>query len=149
MERNVLITADSTCDLPAELKKKYNISTYPLHIILGRTSYDDGVNITPDEIYKHFKASGTLPKTSAVNVQEYIDGFLPLVEQGYEIVHINLGSALSASYKIVALPQNSLAMFIRSIPAIFQVRQDFSFLKPLKWLKRECQEKKLQKIFVH
>lgn len=50
MERNVLITADSTCDLPAELKKKYNISTYPLHIILGRTSYDDGVNITPDEI---------------------------------------------------------------------------------------------------
>lgn len=99
MERNVLITADSTCDLPAELKKKYNISTYPLHIILGRTSYDDGVNITPDEIYKHFKTSGTLPKTSAVNVQEYIDGFLPLVEQGYEIVHINLGSALSASYK--------------------------------------------------
>ena len=85
MERNVLITADSTCDLPAELKKKYNISTYPLHIILGRTSYDDGVNITPDEIYKHFKASGTLPKTSAVNVQEYIDGFLPLVEQGYVI----------------------------------------------------------------
>lgn len=62
MERNVLITADSTCDLPAELKKKYNISTYPLHIILGRTSYDDGVNITPDEIYKHFKASGTLQK---------------------------------------------------------------------------------------
>ena len=99
MERNVLITADSTCDLPAELKKKYNISTYPLHIILGRTSYDDGVNITPDEIYKHFKTSGTLPKTSAVNVQEYIDGFSPLVEQGYEIVHINLGSALSASYK--------------------------------------------------
>ena len=140
MERNVLITADSTCDLPAELKKKYNISTYPLHIILGRTSYDDGVNITPDEIYKHFKTSGTLPKTSAVNVQEYIDGFLPLVEQGYEIVHINLGSALSASYKNCC---------IQSIPAIFQVHRGFLLLKPLKWLRRECQEKKLQKIFVH
>lgn len=99
MNKKVLITADSTCDLTPELKKKYNISTYPLHIILGRTSYDDGVNITPDEIYTHFKASGTLPKTSAVNVQEYLDGFTPLVEQGYEIVHINLGSALSASYK--------------------------------------------------
>lgn len=99
MNKKVLITADSTCDLPAELKKKHNISIYPLHIILGRTSYDDGVNITPDEIYTHFKTSGTLPKTSAVNVQEYLDGFSPLVEQGYEIVHINLGSALSASHK--------------------------------------------------
>lgn len=99
MNKKVLITADSTCDLTLELKKKYNISTYPLHIILGRTSYDDGVNITPDEIYAHFKTSGTLPKTSAVNVQEYLDGFTPLVEQGYEIVHINLGSALSASHK--------------------------------------------------
>lgn len=99
VNRKVLITADSTCDLTPELKKRYNISIYPLHIILGRTSYDDGVNITPDEIYKHFKVSGTLPKTSAVNVQEYLNGFTPLIEQGYDIVHINLGSSLSASYK--------------------------------------------------
>lgn len=99
MSRKVLVTADSTCDLTPEMKKKYNISTYPLHIVLGRTSYEDGVNITPDEIYAHFKTAGTLPKTSAVNVQEYLDGFTPLVEQGYDIVHLNLGSALSASYK--------------------------------------------------
>lgn len=98
MSRKVLITSDSTCDLTTEMKKQYNISTYPLHVILNRTSYEDGINITPDEIYKHFKATGTLPKTSAVNVQEYIDGFAPLVEQGYDIVHLNIGSALSASY---------------------------------------------------
>lgn len=108
MGRKVLVTADSTCDLTPELKEKYNISTYPLHIILGRTSYEDGVNITPDEIYKNFKMSGVLPKTSAVNVQEYIDGFAPLVEQGYDIVHINLGSALSASYKNCCLAAKQL-----------------------------------------
>lgn len=99
VNKKAVITADSTCDLPLELRERHNISLYPLHIIFGRTSYEDGVNISPDEIYSHFKTSGALPKTSAVNVQEYIDGFSPLIEQGFEIVHINLGSAISASYR--------------------------------------------------
>lgn len=99
LSRKVFLSSDSTCDLTPEQKKQYKVTTYPLHIIIGRTSYEDGVNITPDEIYQNFKTTGTLPKTSAINVQEYADAFAPLIEQGYDIVHINLGSALSASYK--------------------------------------------------
>lgn len=99
MTRKVFLSADSTCDLTAEQKKQYNVTTYPLHVIIGRTSYDDGINILPDEIYHNFKKTGTTPKTSAINVQEYVDAFKPLIEQGYDIVHLNIGSALSASYK--------------------------------------------------
>lgn len=108
LSRKVFISADSTCDLTAEQKERYKITTYPLHVIIGRTSYEDGVNITPDEIYQNFKTTGTLPKTSAINVQEYIDAFSPLIEQGYDIVHINLGSALSASYKNCCLAAKQL-----------------------------------------
>ncbi len=99
LSRKVFLSADSTCDLTREQKERFNVTTYPLHITIGRTCYDDGVNITPDEIYSNFKTTGTLPKTSAVNVQEYVDAFTPLIEQGYDIVHINIGSALSASHK--------------------------------------------------
>ena len=95
----VIITADSTCDLSKELKKKYNVIYIPLHIVLGEKSYDDGVNITPPEIYKNFEATGNLPKTAAVNVGEYIDFFKPFVDRGDSVVHINLGSALSSSYQ--------------------------------------------------
>ena len=95
----IILSADSSCDLSKELIERYNVSEIcPLHINLGEKSYEDGVNIQPDEIYENFKATGTLPKTSAVNVQEYIDKFKPYVEQGYSVIHVNIGSALSSSY---------------------------------------------------
>ncbi len=96
----IILTADSTFDLPKELSERYNIKEiFPLHIILGDKCYDDGINITPEEIYSNFDATGILPKTAAVNAQEYIDRFKPYIEQGYSIIHINIGSGISSSHR--------------------------------------------------
>ncbi len=108
MNKKVIISADSTCDLPAELLKKHNILTTPLHIILGEATYEDLVNITPDDIYAHFEKTGQLPKTAAVNMQEYIDKFKPYVDEGYEIVHLNIGGALSTSHQQCKLAAREL-----------------------------------------
>lgn len=95
----IILSADSSCDLSKELRERYNVKEIcPLHITLGEKCYEDGVNIQPDEIYENFRATGILPKTSAVNVQEYIDTFKPYIEQGYSVIHVNIGSALSSSY---------------------------------------------------
>ena len=98
MSNKIILSADSTVDLGNELYSRYNVITVPLHIIMNEKSYEDLVNITPDDIYENFNKTGTLPKTSAVNCQEYIDVFKPYVEDGYEVIHVNLGSALSTSY---------------------------------------------------
>lgn len=98
MENKIILTADSTVDLGDELLKRYNVISIPLHIILQDKSYDDLVNITPDEIYENFEKTGSLPKTAAVNCQEYIDKFKPYVDKGYDVIHINIGRALSTSY---------------------------------------------------
>ncbi|HCA56282.1 MAG: DegV family protein [Acutalibacteraceae bacterium] len=95
----ILLSADSTCDISGELLERTKVQLFPLHIILGEKSYEDGVNITPDEIYANFRATGKLPKTAAINTQEYIDAFKPYIDQGYDVIHINLGSALSSSYQ--------------------------------------------------
>ena len=95
MGNKILVTADSTCDLSPELKERYGIRITPLHVILDGEDRRDGVNVDPDEIYRVYREKKILPKTAAVNVQEYIDFFKPLVEEGYEIIHITLGSALS------------------------------------------------------
>lgn len=108
MDKKVIIGADSTCDLTPELIKKYGIVITPLHVILGENTYEDMVNITPSDIYAHFEKTGQLPKTSAVNIQEYIDTYKPYIEQGYEVVHINLGSALSTSYQHCKTASNEL-----------------------------------------
>lgn len=97
--QKIILSADSTCDLDEELKERYHVNYFPLHINLNGKDYLDNVTITPEEIYQEYYDHKVLPKTSAVNVQEYIDHFRPWVEQGYEVIHVNLGHALSSSYQ--------------------------------------------------
>ncbi len=98
MNKKVLLTADSTCDLSEELKERFHVTTHPLHVVLEDKSYNDGVDLTPDDIYRTYEEKKVLPKTAAVNAAEFIDFFTPYLEQGYEIVHINLGSGLSVTH---------------------------------------------------
>ncbi|MGN0536830.1 MAG: DegV family protein [Acutalibacteraceae bacterium] len=97
--RKVLISADSTCDLTDRQKEENHILSCPLHIILNDKSYDDSVDIFPEELYASFKSTGQLPKTAAVNTEEYIQKFQPYIDDGFDIVHINISSAISASYQ--------------------------------------------------
>ena len=52
MAQTVKIISDSTCDLSKDLLEKYDIAILPLHILLGETEYRDGVDITPEEIFR-------------------------------------------------------------------------------------------------
>ncbi len=95
----VKIISDSTCDLSKELIEKYGIVIVPLSITLGDRSGRDGIEVTPEDIYKYVKATGQLPKSSAVSVGEYKEVFKTWREQGYEIVHFSISTKFSASYQ--------------------------------------------------
>lgn len=95
----VILCADSTCDLGDVLKKRYSVHYYPYHIILGDRQYQDGVDISADEIYQTYYQRRILPKTAAINAEEFVAFFKPWVEKGYDIIHVNLGSGLSSSHQ--------------------------------------------------
>ncbi len=95
----VKIIADSTCDLSPELIEKYDIAVTPLSVILGERTGLDGLEITPEDIYSHVNATGQLPKTSAVNTDEYRRVFRHWREQGYEIVQFCMSSQFSCCYQ--------------------------------------------------
>lgn len=97
MAKPVLLSADSTCDLSPELIEKYHVLRIPLHVLLEEKSYRDGVDLTPDEIYRVYREKKVLPKTAAINAAGYAEIFRPYLDQGYEVVHIALGSALSST----------------------------------------------------
>ena len=101
--RKIILSADSTCDLGDELKEKYQVHYYPFHIILEGKDYQDNVDITPGDIFQRYYEKKVLPKTAAINVEEYVNYFRPFVEQGYEVVHLNLGSALSSAHQYCML----------------------------------------------
>ena len=95
----VKITCDSTCDLTPELYARYGVSVIPLCVALGDRLCRDGEDIAPEELFSYVEETGKLPTTSAISVGEYTDFFRPLVENGYEVVHINLSSELSSSHQ--------------------------------------------------
>ena len=58
-----------------ELIEKYDIAITPLSVHCGDKVGRDGVEITPEIIYDYVDASGQLPRTSAVNVFDYVHKF--------------------------------------------------------------------------
>lgn len=95
---NIIISSDSTCDLSAELKERYNIKILPLGVNLGDKTFKDGVDITPDEVYEHHSKTGELPKTTAANVGESIDYFKQFVDEGKTVIHFTISSTMSSTY---------------------------------------------------
>lgn len=95
----VVITADSTCDLPDYIVQEKDIRIIPLSILLGEKSFLDGVEVHPQDIYDYVKQTGTLPKTAAVTPAQYADIFKSITDEGKAVVHIGLSSAISSSYQ--------------------------------------------------
>ncbi len=108
MAKPVVITADSTCDLSQELLEQYDIHIIPLTVLIGDDSYLDGVEFTTDDIYRRYRADGTLPKTSAPSIQQFLDFFTPFLDAGCEIVHLDISSELSVSFNNARLAAEEL-----------------------------------------
>lgn len=104
----IILSADSTCDLGMTLKEQYNVHYFPYHIILENKEYLDNVDITPEVIFNTYYERKVLPKTSAINVDEYLNYMKTFVEQGNEVIHFNLGGALSSSYQNCKLAADEL-----------------------------------------
>ncbi|MDR1159300.1 MAG: DegV family protein [Syntrophomonadaceae bacterium] len=95
----IILSADSTCDIGPELKEKYGVQFFNFHIQIGEKTYVDMLEITAEDIYAAWRQQGLLPKTAAVTPMDYRHFFQPWVEEGYSVIHINLGSGLSSSYQ--------------------------------------------------
>lgn len=93
----IALSADSTCDLSPELKEQYKVNYYPYFITLGDKNYKDNVDIQPKDIYEAYHKDGSLPKTAAISIGEYQEHFQKLLENHDQVIHINLGHALSSA----------------------------------------------------
>ncbi len=92
----IALSSESTCDLPKELLKKYNISSIPFSIILGDEIVEDDETV-PNRIYEFVEKTKKLPKTSAINEETYKEYFESLLKTHDAVIHIGLSSALSCS----------------------------------------------------
>ncbi|MBQ7012875.1 MAG: DegV family protein [Oscillospiraceae bacterium] len=105
---SVKIISDSTCDLSPALIEKYGVRIMPLHIVLDDKEYEDGLSITPDEIYKWSDEHNATPKTSALNMEYAVDVFRPILEAGDEIICFSISGEMSTTVNVMRLAAEEL-----------------------------------------
>lgn len=102
----IRIISDSTCDLSKELIEEYGIEIFPLHIHLGDAEFQDGVNITPDEIYAWSDANKTTPKTSAASISDVASVYEKYPED--ELIVFCISGSMSTTINVLRLAAEDL-----------------------------------------
>jgi DegV family protein with EDD domain len=93
----IAIVTDSTAYIPNNLVEQYNLTVTPQVLIWGEETYQDGVDIQPDEFYERLKTTKVMPTTSQVSIATMKSTFENLVEEGYDVLGIFLSAKLSGT----------------------------------------------------
>ena len=80
----IRLLADSTCDLSDEILAKYDIGVAPLIITIDNKSYEDRVDIQPDEFYGMLEALPEFPTTGMPSPATFMKLMEESVESGHD-----------------------------------------------------------------
>jgi DegV family protein with EDD domain len=103
-----MVSCDSACDLAPQMQEKYGIAITHMYITQGDRTFRDGVDITPEDIYRTYDQQGILPQTAAIPPAEYQEFFKGYTDQGYAVVHIGLSSGISSTCQDAMLAASQL-----------------------------------------
>lgn len=93
----MILSTDSTANLPKEYYEELNINMVPMQINLNGVTYNDLDSRLPVEEYYQKMREGAVPTTAQINefsAREYLSR---LIETGEDVLHIGFSSALSGS----------------------------------------------------
>lgn len=113
----IRITSDSTCDLGALVEQR-NIGILPLGVNLDADSYLDGVNITPQDIFKFVAETKMLPKTSAPSIGDYEEFFEEQLKNYDEVIHFNISAKCSGSHNAAVHAAESFKGKVRVVDSM-------------------------------
>lgn len=108
-ERKVLLSAESTCDMPRDYYEEHDV-----HLMSLSYSYGDSeISMSPDSedcatFYKRMRA-GEMPRTSQIPMTQYYCEFEKYIKEGWDIVHLCLSSGISSTYNSCCMAAKELA----------------------------------------
>ena len=107
----IRFSADSTCDMTPEFIARYQVKVIPLSVELDGKFYKDGLDITPDDIISRVNQSAALPKTSAINVDEYRQAFDELLKDADAVLHFDISSEFSSCWQNACVAAEGLPVY--------------------------------------
>ena len=93
----MILSTDSTANLPKEYYEKLNIKMIPMQIIMDGETYDDLSEKLPAKEYYQKMREGSTPTTAQINEYSARVYFEELLKSGEDILHICFSSALSGT----------------------------------------------------
>ena len=93
----IAVVTDSTAYIPSDLVQKHNLTVTPQVLIWGEETYQDGVNIQPDEFYSRLRTAKVMPSTSQVSPATMKSTFEKLIEKDFNVLGIFISSKLSGT----------------------------------------------------
>ncbi len=100
----VRIITDSVAQVPAHLARELGIQVVPFIVMINETSYEDGIDIEADSLYKRMRLEKVIPKTSAPSPARYLQAMEIIIQEGgSSILFVALSSNLSGSFNTVSM----------------------------------------------
>lgn len=97
---NFCIVTESTADLTQELTERFDIIVIPMRFALGDKdflNYPDNRELSFENFYEMLHA-GTISTTTGINVSQFEEAFVPILERGEDILYLAFSSGLSSTY---------------------------------------------------
>ena len=96
----ILISTDTSCLVSSECLKKYDVSVFPLNVIIDGEEFLDGVTINQAELKDAMRSNKKI-QTSTPPLGEVIEYFENLLKKDYDhIIHFTISSKLSSMFDL-------------------------------------------------
>lgn len=93
----IALSTESSSDLPRELAEKHNIHVIAFTVVKGEETVKDGEE-TLESLYSFVQEKKTLPRTTAINVEEFKEHFSNLLKEYDAVVHVSMSHVCSSAY---------------------------------------------------
>lgn len=94
----IALVTDSTCDLPAEIIKNYQINPVPINLVVGGNHYLDGVTLMSEDFYRLAARTSEFPSTAQPAPATFINLYSQLATQYDSVIAIHISGNLSGTY---------------------------------------------------
>lgn len=96
-KKKIAWITDSTAYITEELKNNPDVYVMPLEIIFGNDAFEDGIDLSTDELYKRIRTEKEIPKTSQPASGKFAALFEKLKNEYEGAIAIHISSKLSGT----------------------------------------------------
>ncbi|MGF2615897.1 DegV family protein [Rossellomorea vietnamensis] len=145
---------DSTAYITESLKNNKDVFVLPLSIIFGEKAYEDGVDLTTEELYEKINNEKEIPKTSQPSVGKTAEVFNSLKENYDAAIAVHISGKLSgtleatrsaaeiADFSVEVIDSKSMSYAITSLllSGIEQAKTETDYKKIAEDLRAEAEK---------